>query len=106
MLFFVTHAVEDLTVSITPVSGTNTAGETFSLECTATVTGLIDQPTITWLDQMNNLIPSGMVNIMGSMSTLTFNQLAVSDAGTYTCTAAVGGRVQTAAVNITVESEC
>ena len=33
-------------VSISP-SGTNTAGETYSLECSATVTGSADQPTIT-----------------------------------------------------------
>ena len=75
----------DITVSITPGSSSNTAGETYSLECSATVTGSNDQPTITWLDPMNNPVPSGMVTTTGSMSTLTFNPLAASHAGTYTC---------------------
>ena len=45
-----------------------------------TVTGSTDQPTITWLDPaMNNMITSGVVTT-GSMSTLTFNQLASSQA--------------------------
>ena len=96
----------DFTVSISLGSDTNIAGETYSLECSATVAGSTDQPTITWFDQMNNSTPSGMVTIMGSMSTLTFNRLAASDAGTYTCRATVGGRVQTAAVNVTVERKC
>ena len=61
-----------------------TAGESYSLECTVTVTGSTDQPTITWLDPMNNMITSG-VETTGSMSTLTFNPLAASHAGIYTC---------------------
>ena len=81
-----------LTVSITP-SGTNTAGETYSLVCSATVTGSSDQPTISWLDAMNNIVPSEMVTTTGSMSTLTFDPLAASHAGTYTCRATVTGNV-------------
>ena len=80
----------DISLSIT-ASGTNTAGETYSLECSATVTGSTDQPTITWLDPMNNTVPSEMVTTTGSMSTLTFNPLAASHAGTYTCRGMVGG---------------
>ena len=66
-------------VSITS-PGIGTVGESYSLECTVTVTGSTDQPTITWLDPaMNNMITSGVVTT-GSMSTLTFNQLASSQA--------------------------
>ena len=36
-------------ISITPNSGSVTAGESYSLQCTVTVTGSTDQPTITWL---------------------------------------------------------
>ena len=95
-----------ISVSITPVSGTNTAGETYSLECSATVTGSIDQPAITWLDPMNSTVPSGMVTTTGTMSTLTFNPLSASHAGTYTCRATVGSTMQTATMDVTVESEC
>ena len=95
-----------ISVSITPVSGTNTAGEIYSLECSATVTGSTDQPTITWLDPMNNPVPSGMVATTGSMSTLTFNPLSASHAGTYTCRVTVGSAMQTATIDISVESGC
>ena len=92
-----------ISVSIAP-SGTTTAGERYSLECSATVTGSTDQPTITWLDPMNNPVPSGMVTTTGSMSTLTFSPLSASHAGTYTCRATVGSIVQTATMDVTVES--
>ena len=75
-------------ISIT-ASGTNTAGETYRLVCSVTVTGSTDQPTITWSDPMNNPVPSEMVNTTGSMSTLTFNPLSASHAGTYTCRATI-----------------
>ena len=61
--------------------------------CSATVTGLTDQPTISWLDPMNNAVPSEMVTATGSMSTPTFNPLAPSDAGTYACRATVTGNL-------------
>ena len=55
------------------------------------MTGSTDEPTITWLDPMNNPVPSGMVTTTGSMSTLTFDPLAASHVGTYTCRATLGG---------------
>ena len=92
-------------MSITP-SGTNTAGETYSLVCSVTVTGSIDQLTITWLDPVNNTVPSEMVTTTGNMSTLTFDPLVISHAGTYTCRATLGDDVQTATVTVTVQSKC
>ena len=94
----------DITVSIT-ASGTNTAGETYSLECSATVTGSTGQPTITWLDPMDHPVPSGMVTTTGSMSTLTFNPLSASHAGTYTCRATLGAAMQTNTEIVTVQSK-
>ena len=79
-----TEAAISISLSIT-ASGTNTAGQTYRLVCSATVTGSTDQPTFTWLDPMNNQVPSVMVATTGSMSTLTFSPLTVSHAGTYTC---------------------
>ena len=91
-------------VSITPL-GTGTAGESYSLECTVTMTGsTVDLPAITWLDPMNNPITSG-VETTGSMSTLTFNPLAASHFGTYTCTATLGSAMDSASTTITVQSE-
>ena len=90
-----------ISISIT-ASGTNIAGETYSLECSATVTGSTDQPTITWLDQINNPVPSEMVTTTGSMSTLTFNPLVASHAGTYTCRVSAGGVTETQTFTVIV----
>ena len=95
----------DVNISVT-ASGTNTAGERYNLECSAIVTGSTGQPIITWLDPMNNTVPSGMVTTTGSMSTLTFNPLSASHAGTYTCRATLGGAIQNAVEVVTVASEC
>ena len=81
-------------------------GETYSLECTVIVTGSTDQPTITWLDPMNNPVASEMVTTTGNMSSLTFSPLTASHAGNYTCVATVGGAVQNAMEDILMESEC
>ena len=78
----------DISASITE-SGNSIAGEIYSLVCSVTVTGSTEQPTITWLDPMNNQITSGVVTT-GSISTLTFNPLAVSHTGKYTCRATLG----------------
>ena len=89
-----TQTTASISISII-APGTNTAGETYSLECSATVTGSTDQPSITWLDPMNNSVSSEMVTTTGSMSTLTFNPLAASHAGTYACRATAGGVTRT-----------
>ena len=98
-----------VSVSIT-ASGTNTAGETYSLVCSVTVTGSTDTPTITWFDSMDSTVPSDMVSTTGSMSTLAFNPLSTSHAGTYTCRATVDGGMQTnanqGAVDVTVQGKC
>ena len=86
---YATFILVDILVSVTD-SGDNTAGETYSLECSVTVTGSTDTPTITWLDPMNNQITAGVMTT-GSMSTLTFDPLSASDAGTYTCRATLDG---------------
>ena len=77
----------------------------YSLVCSVTVTGSSGPPTITWLDPVNNTVSSEMVSTTDSVSTLTFNPLSASHAGTYTCIAAVGGEVQTDMKAVTVQSE-
>ena len=95
------------TVGITPAittDGTNTAGEAYILVCS--VAASLDL-TITWLDPMSNVVPSAeMVTTMNTItSTLTFNPLSASHAGTYTCKVTANGQMQTTSEMVTVESE-
>ena len=90
-----------ISISIT-AGGANTAGETYSLECSAAVTGSSDHPSITWLDPMNNLVSSEMIYTTGSSSTLTFNPLSASHAGMYTCSVNAGGVTKTQTLFLTV----
>ena len=96
-------------ITITPItfSGTATAGESYSLECIVTVTGSTDQPTITWLmgPMDNQMMITARVVTTGGMSTLTFNPLAASHAGTYTCRATLGSVMNSTSTTITVQSE-
>ena len=78
-------------------SSDGTAGEIYSLECSVSVMGSADQPTITWLESGTEIsstttrMVSGMTGSAGTYSKiLTFNPLAVSHAGTYTCKAILG----------------
>ena len=83
-----------------------------NLTCSVTVSGSNDQPTITWLDPMNNQITSEMVNIIsGSIQTrLTFESVKFSDAGTYICKVELQGNNYKAqnetSTNIIVENKC
>ena len=95
-------------------SGTNTAGVTYSLVCSVTVTGLTDTPTITWLDdgvEIPSTDPTRMVSITtgspgsGYSSTLMFNPLSVSHAGTYACEASLGSVMGTASRTITLQGK-
>ena len=104
----------EVTPTITGVSitstGTATAGETFRLICTVAVTGSNDQLMITWvMGPMNNMINTNTDGVTvvttGNISTLTFNPLAASHAGTYTCRATLGSAMDSASTTITVQSE-
>ena len=98
--------------SVTP-SGDNTVGESYSLECTVTVTGSTDQPTITWLDNGTEIISttarmvSGVTGSAGSYSsTLTFSPLRASDAGMFMCRASLGNVTNSQAYDVAVLGEC
>ena len=101
---FLVDTLPTLSVSITH-SGDNTAGESYNLRCTVTVTGSTNQPTITWLDSMNNMITSG-VETTDSMSTLTFNPLAASHAGIYTCRATLANIEETESAEVILQGTC
>ena len=92
-------SIVDMLATIT-TSGENIAGEGYSLTCSA-VTG----SSVTWLDPTNAAVPSGMVSTMGDMHVLTFNPLMAAHAGTYTCRAVLGSRVESAEMTVIVQSE-
>ena len=99
-------------------SGTNTAGETYSLVCSVTVTGSTDQPTITWSDDDAQITSDSSRTVSattsdgsnGYSSILTFNPLSASHAGNYTCraTAIIGENLMVQDIDtelVTVQSE-
>ena len=95
-------------------SGTNTAGETYSLVCSVTVTGSTHPPNITWLDDGGGEITSDSSRTVsattsdgsnGYSSTLTFNPLSASHAGNYTCRAIIGGVMNSDIEVVSVQSE-
>ena len=102
-------------ISVLPItsSGTNTAGESYRLECSVTVTGSTDTPTITWLDdgvEIPSTDPTRIVSMTtgspGSYSsTLMFNPLRASDAGTYTCRTILGSATDSASFDVTVRGK-
>ena len=98
-----------ITYAAVTSSGSNTAGESYSLKCTVTVTGSVDQPTITWLDPMDNIVISGVVTTGSAstriLSTLILNPLTASHAGRYTCRIMLGSAMGSASTIITVQSE-
>ena len=53
---------------------------------------------------MDSMITSGVIT-NGGISTLTFDPLAASHAGTYTCRATLGSIMDSVSRNITVQSE-
>ena len=91
----------------------NLAGETHRLECSVTVTGSTDTPTITWLDddvEIPSTDPTRNVSeTTGSASsyssTLTFSPLRASDAGMFMCRATLGSVVKSDLLGVTVQGE-
>ena len=87
-------------------SGTSTAGESYVLACT--VTGSTDLPCNDNLadgsyGQYDHIWSDYKCN--GGISTLTFDPLAASHTGTYTCRATLGSIMDSVSRNITVQSE-
>ena len=102
-----TGAPTTITITVSPItfSGSAIAGESYRLRCTVTVTGSTDQPVFTWLmGPMNSEVTAG-VETADSMSMLTFNPLAATHAGTYTCRATLNSAMDSETVTVSVESE-
>ena len=83
------------------------------MECTVTVTGSIDQPTIHWLDDGVEIASSDAtrnvseisINEGSYSSTLTFTPLAVSDEGVFVCRVMIEEVIKNHSITITVRSE-
>ena len=109
MPLFISTAAPTVTASITSPTGPFTAGQSYTLTCTATVTGggtLSPTTTITWIH------PSGsMTSGAGSSLNLILSPLRVSDAGQYTCNVRVSSPFLTGTLssidtfNISVQSK-
>ena len=99
MLPLISPAVPIITASIKSSTGPFTAGQSYTLTCTATVTEgdtLSTNITITWI------YPSGNVTSgAGSSLDLSLDQLRVSDAGQYTCNVSVSSPFLTGAQSST-----
>ena len=85
-----------VSVSVTTIpSGSPTAGETYSLECSATVSGSSDVPSYQWLvgpsDNRQPLNGGSSITINSNM--VQFSTLRTSHGGIYTCQVTVGDLV-------------
>jgi hypothetical protein len=82
-------------VATVTTTGTPTAGETFSLDCS--VSGIGDAVTYQWFDSNGTQLTN--------TSQLQFSRLRASEGGVYTCRATVRGVVveETTTVNINCE---
>ena len=100
-------------MSITPSGDSdNTAGQIYILNCFVSVSGSADQPTILWLGNGTEIdFATDAVRTVsmtsgsdGSYSsTLTFNPLSASHAGTYICRATLGGAEVNGSTDIVIE---
>ncbi len=79
--------VEDYTISISAI-GTPELGDTYSLTCT--VEGVSGSPTIQWFGPGGSEITTGV----STTTSLTFTDLALSDAGEYTCRSTISGVIR------------
>ncbi len=92
--------VEDYNISITAI-GTPEIGDTYSLTCT--VEGVSGSRTIQWFGPGGSEITTG-VSTTTLTSTLTFTDLALSDAGEYTCRSTISGVVREVMETVTLQS--
>ena len=90
-------------------SGVSTAGQAYTLTCTATVIeNLVVEPTLEWLDRYRNVVGGHDISVRSSITTgtnttliLTFNPLHTSHGGRYICRA----RIDISAISILNSNE-
>ena len=77
-------------MTISSPSDDSTAGEIYTLECFANVTGSKAQPNISWIDGLRHQpVRPDMIETFNSTSMLTFKPLTTAHGGVYECEATV-----------------
>ena len=96
-----------MSVTISP-SGSPTAGETYSLQCSVTVSGTSDVVSYQWL-----LGPSNNRQTLNNDSSITVNSnmiqfptLRTSHGGMYTCQVTVGDLMVGTSSTVEIERKC
>ena len=108
LLILFTHTSVSVSVSITR-SGSPMAGETYSLQCSATLNGT-DSMLVTYLwlvgpsDNRQQLNNDSSVTV--NSSTVQFSTLRTSHAGTYTCQITVGGLMAETTDTVEIGRKC
>ena len=104
-----THAVDelpDISLHITS-SGTNVVGTSYSFECLVVSTSHHLIYRVSWFDSRNVEVASGMVNTteQTTASTLRFDPLMSTHAGTYACAVTLEYISLSKSVNVIAESK-
>ena len=84
-------------------TGSDIAGDIFSLECTPTLNGFMGNIDFQWLLSMNNA--STYIDTNSSVSRLVFSPLQHYHEGTVTCQVTVEGIVRTKSYSVTVNGK-
>ncbi len=100
--FLLLSPVEDYTIGISDRIGSPALGETYTLTCT--VEGVSGSPTIQWFGPGGSEITTSVSTPSSLTSTLTFTDLALSDAGEYTCRSTISEVVREVVESVTLQS--
>ena len=96
-----------MNVTITP-SSSPTVGETYSLECSATVSGISDVLSYQWLvgppDNRQPLSNDSSMTV--NSNSVQFSTLRTSYGGIYTCQVTVGGLMTEISMTVEIERKC
>ena len=99
------HLTVNLVVQVTP-SGSNTAGEQYTLTCSASVDGTTDTLSFQWLGpdgMMLTTTDSLMITDTPSASILQFDPLQSSHEGNYICQVTVGTVTEMRSTQVNVQ---
>ena len=97
----------NLVVQVTP-SGSNTAGEQYTLTCSASVDGTTATPSFQWLGpdgMMVTTTDSLMITVTPSSSILQFDPLQSSHEENYICQVTVGTVTEMRSTQVNVEGK-
>lgn len=98
----VSISIDTTTITITPSPSVIRIGVPVTLTCSISLpSGVTGTPSFQWAGP-NETPPTNSISNGGLTSNLTITKIAISDAGTYQCTAILKGNV-TAFTNLTIQ---